>query len=308
MNLIKRIINFVKKIMDKYEPITSKCNYDNIFAIAGQSAFFILLSAVPLLMFIVSILQNLQISLNFVERGLSGIFSKTFVSQIAAFLSDAYDSAVGISFITLIITLWSAAQGIHAITNGLNRIYNAHENRNWFFLRIRAMIYTIAFFIIILVSLLIIVLGSSINEWLTPYLGYLPNIVALLYHLRYIIVFIVLVVLFALVYRNFPNISKSQHREYRFKYQLPGAFLCTVSWYVLSFGISIYVDDFNGFSIYGGLTRLAVIMIWLYFCMVCLMVCAEINYVYHIQIKKFSFKKILLKLRELNQKNYKKLK
>ena len=33
---------------------------------------------------------------------------------------------------------------------------------------------------------------------------------------------------------------------------MPGAFLCTVSWYVLSFGISVYVSDFNGFSVYGG--------------------------------------------------------
>ena len=79
---------------------------------------------------------------------------------------------------------------------------------------------------------------------------------------------------------------------YKFKSFLPGAVLCTASWYVLSFAISVYVSDFNGFSVYGGLTRLAVIMIWLYFCMICFMVCAEINFVYHSAIRKFGIKTI----------------
>lgn len=302
---IKKYNDSVRNFIDRFEPITSKILHDNIFAIAGQSAFFLILSAVPLSMFIVSILQNLHIPVEFIENILSGIFSEQIVDEISGFLTNAYKSAVGISLITLIITLWSAAQGIHAITNGLNRIYDAYENRNWLFLRIRAMFYTIAFFAIILISLLIIGLGTSINEWLSPYLKYLPDFVALIYHLRYLLVFLFLVVLFALVYRNFPNISRKQHKEYGIKYQLPGAFICTLSWYVLSFGISIYVDNFNGFSIYGGLATLAGIMIWLYFCMVCLMICAEINYVYHEQIKNFSLRSLInkLKKRKLHKKN-----
>ena len=300
---IKKHIDSVRNFVGRFEPITSKILHDNIFAIAGQSAFFIILSAVPLSMFIVSILQNLHIPVDFIEMGLSGIFSEQIVDEISEFLTNAYNNAVGISLITLVITLWSAAQGIHAITNGLNRIYDAYENRNWFFLRIRAMFYTIAFFAIILFSLVIIGLGSTINKWLSPYIKYLPDFVALIYHLRYVLIFMFLVVLFALVYRNFPNISRKQHKEYGIKYQLPGAFLCTLSWYVLSLGISIYVDNFNGFSIYGGLATLAGIMIWLYFCMVCLMICAEINYVYHEQIKKFSLKSLIKKLK--NKKSHK---
>lgn len=294
---IKNHIETVRNFIGRFEPITSKCLHDNIFAIAGQSAFFMILSAVPLSMFIVSILQNLHVSVDFIEMGLSGIFSEQIVGELSEFLTNAYNNAVGISLITLIITLWSAAQGIHAITNGLNRIYDAYENRNWIFLRIRAMFYTIAFFAIILISLVIIGLGSTINKLLSPYIKYLPDFVALIYHLRYVLIFLFLVVLFALVYRNFPNISRKQHKEYGIRYQLPGAFLCTLSWYVLSLGISIYVDNFNGFSIYGGLATLAGIMIWLYFCMVCLMICAEINYVYHEQIKNFNLKSIIKKLK-----------
>ena len=301
---IKKHIESVRNFIGRFEPITSKILHDNIFAIAGQSAFFIILSAVPLSMFIVSILQNLHIPVDFIEMGLSGVFSEQIVDEISEFLTNAYNNAVGISLITLIITLWSAAQGIHAITNGLNRIYDAYENRNWFLFSFGWVFFSMAFFAIILFSLVIIGLGSTINKWLSPYIKYLPDFVALIYHLRYVLIFLFLVVLFALVYRNFPNISRKQHKEYGIRYQLPGAFLCTLSWYVLSLGISIYVDNFNGFSIYGGLATLAGIMIWLYFCMVCLMICAEINYVYHEQIKKFSLKSLIKKLK--NKKSHKK--
>ena len=296
MKLIKWIINFVKKILDKYDPIISKVSDDNIFAIAGQSAFFILLSSVPLTMFVVSLLQNFHISIELIENTLSSIFSDEVTKEISVFLSGIYQNTVGISLVSLIVTLWSAAQGIHAITNGLNRIYDTYENRNYFFLRIRAMVYTVAFFAIILISLIVIVLGKTINGLVTEYLPYMPDIIALIYHLRYVIIFLGLTLLFATIFRNFPNTDKEQRKEYCLKYQLPGAFLCTISWYVLSFAISIYVDDFNGFSVYGGLTRLAIIMVWLYFCMVCLMICAEINFIYHDNIKNFSLKRLIKKL------------
>ncbi|MBQ1506807.1 MAG: YihY/virulence factor BrkB family protein [Ruminococcus sp.] len=300
------MINQIKKYYDIFTPFIKKISGDNVFAIAGQSAFFLLLSAVPLAMFMVSMMQNLHIPFDVVDNALGKIFTGQVISEISSFLSDAYQSAVGISIVTIAVTLWSAAKGVHAVINGMNRICGTYENRNWLLLRIRAMIYTVVLLVIIAATLLIVVLGSTINGWLSPYLRYLPKIVENVFHLRYIIVFVYLTVLFALVYRNLPNLCKSERRKYGFMFHLPGAVLCAASWIVLSLGISIYVDDFNGFSLYGGLARIAVIMVWLYFCMVCLMLGAEINYYYHDKIKAIFF--WLVKRRKAKKKkeiNYK---
>ena len=54
INFVDKAIKIYKRITGRFEPITSKCVHDNIFAIAGQSAFFIILSAVPLSMFFVT--------------------------------------------------------------------------------------------------------------------------------------------------------------------------------------------------------------------------------------------------------------
>ena len=293
----------IKEFYEKISPFIQKISRDNIFAIAGQSAFFLLLSAVPFLMFMVSILQNLHIPFEYVEFAFGRFFTGTVIDEIDLFLSDAYKNAMGISIITIIVTLWSAAKGIHAVTNGMNRICGTYENRNWLYLRIRAMLYTIVMLAIIIATLLLIVLGSNIKSLLSPYFNNLPKIVENILNLRYIIVFAYSILLFVLVYRNLPNTSKEERKKYGFMYQLPGALFCAASWVLFSFGISIYVAYFNGFSIYGSLTGIAVIMVWMYFCMVCLMLGAEINYFYHDKIKAFFLKRRAKKQRiKINSK------
>lgn len=293
MKAVKKAFALYDKILKRYDPIISKCIHDNIFAIAGQSAFFIVLSSVPLLAFCLSVLQSLHISTAFIEQALQSIFADDFLGQIKYFLTETYQNTIGISFLSIIVTLWSASQGIHAITNGLNRVYDAYENRMWIQLRLRAMFYTVIFFVLMTVSMVVVALGSYLDDWIQPYISSLPNIITTIFRLRYLLVFLILTFTFASIYRNFPCISKEQKKEYNFKYQLPGAVLCTLSWFVLALGISIYVKSFNGFSVYGVITGLAIVMILLYFLMLLLMICAEINYVYHDTIKKFSFKKLV---------------
>lgn len=293
MKAVKKAFAFYDRIMKRYDPIISKCIHDNIFAIAGQSAFFIVLSSVPLIAFCLSILQNLHISTVFIEQALQSVFADDFLMQIKDFLTETYQNTLGISFISIIVTLWSASQGIHAITNGLNRVYDAYENRMWIVLRLRAMVYTVIFFVLMSVSLVIVSLGSYLDDWIQPYVSSLPDIITAIFRLRYLLVFLILTFTFASIYRNLPCISKEQKKEYNFKYQLPGAILCTISWFAVAFGISIYVKSFNGFSVYGVITGLAIVMFLLYFLMLLLMICAEINYVYHDLIKKFSVKKFI---------------
>ena len=284
--LIKKGIALFGKIRDRVYPFYSKIIGDNVFAIAGQSAFFLLLSLVPLLMFAVSILQSLNIPLKTIEESVNSVLTEQASDWFVSYLTNMYESAVGISVVSLFFTLWSAAQGIHAITNGLNRVHNTYENRNWFLLRFRAMLYTIVYFVIVLATVMLIVFGRSFEGLILPQL----HIVRLLYRARYIIVYVYLVTLFLLAYRNLPNLTRADRKKFGIRCQLPGALFCATSWIVLAWAIGIYVDDFNGYSIYGGLTRVAVVMIWLYFCMVCLMLGAEFNFFFHDKIDRITGK------------------
>ena len=199
-----------------------------------------------------------------------------------------YSQPVSISIVSLIATLWSAAKGIHAISNGLNRVHNTYENRNWFVIRLRSMVYTLLFLVIILGTVAVIFLSTSLNNLIRENINTLPGSVEFLYGIRYLVMFIYQVFFFALLYRSIPNLKRQQRKEYGVRCQLPGALFTTLSWHVLLFAISIYVTDFNGFSVYKGLTQLAVIMVFTYFCMVCMMIGAEINVYFHKEIDWFT--------------------
>lgn len=289
------MIKLVRRIYDIFSPFIKKLNDDNIFAISGQSAFYLLLTLIPFTMFAVSILQNLHIPVSKFDSFFSVVFNERASSYISNYLGNVNGGTVSVSLVTMIVTLWSAAKGIHAIMNGLNRIHHTYENRNWFLVRLRAMFYTVVFVFILFATAFLTVLGQAVNNALTPSLPSLPVIVAVVYEFRFIIIFFYLVILFAFIYRNIPNLTHETRKNYGFVYQLPGALLCAAAWILLSLGISVYVGDFNGFSIYGGLAKVAVMMVWLYFCILCLMFGAEVNCYYHIQIKYFIDNKILRK-------------
>ena len=59
---------------------------------------------------------------------------------------------------------------------------------------------------------------------------------------------------------------------------LPGAMFAAVGWMVVSWVFSIYLDVFEGFSsMYGSLTTIVLIMLWMYFCMYCILLGGEMN-------------------------------
>ena len=296
------MIRFIKAVYNWILPFTKKISRDNLFAIAGQTAFFMVLSAVPFLIFLVSVLQRLNLSPELFNVVLGSARSQTDFKNMTQPLNDLVQQSVSVSVISLIAALWSASKGMHAITNGLNRVHNTYENRNWFVVRLRAMMHTLVFLLIIIVTIFVIFLGNTVNDLVSERHGSWPWYAHLVYALRYVLVFLYQVLLFALLYRNIPNLTRRTRRRFCLRCQLPGALFCAASWHVLLFGISVYVTDFNGFSIYKGLTQLAVAMIFTYFCMVCLMIGAEINYFYHREIDWLTRKLIPKPIRDRQQK------
>lgn len=281
MALVKNMVTLYRKVYGFIDPLLKKARDDNLSASAGYSTFCFILAFVPLTMFAVSILQNLHIPIEILQDFLGLVLNESATAYLSTFLNNMYSDAAGISIITLIVTLYSASQGMYGLIRGLNRIHATYDRRNWIFQKIRGMVITLVLVAVLVAVLAVFVLGNTVTGFLSPYMRFLPDPVCIMYEFRYFILYICLIVFFALLYRNVPNLDKHIRKKFGFLNQLPGAVLCATGWFVLSVGISVYVDDFGGFSVYGGLTRLAVIMVWLYMLMNIFMYCAEINFVYH---------------------------
>ena len=75
-----------------------------------------------------------------------------------------------------------------------------------------------------------------------------------------------------MIYKFLPN------RKAKFVKQIPGSVFSAIAWMVVSWVFSVYVDIFQGFSsMYGSLTTIVLIMLWMYFCMYSILLGGELN-------------------------------
>ncbi len=261
-------------IIGKLRFFWKKCRDDNVSAFASQAAFFIVMSLIPFIMLLISLVQYTPVTeamvMEMVNKVMPTYLSPFFISII----HEMYNRSVGIVSITAVAAIWSAAKGIQYLTNGLNTVYDIEETRNWLFLRLRAIFYTLILLLTIAASLTLVVFGNSLQKLLLKYLPFVSEMTGGIIRLRSIILLAVLIIFFAVLYKMLPN------RKASIRGQLPGSIMSAIGWSVLSFGFSIYVDEFNGFSMYGSLTTIVLLMLWLYFGMYILLLSAEINNIY----------------------------
>jgi len=264
------MLEFIRLIKDMNEKIKES----HLSAYAAQSAYFIILSAVPFVMFLLTIL-------NFINFDADGLI----VSIVGAAPSETSDillnileginvnSSGAILSFSIIALLWSAGKGVMAITKGLNSVYGIPETRHYVILRLVSTFYTLMFAVIIIFTLAFLVFGNKIYLWICTVLPFLDNVAAFIISARTILSLLILTIFFVFLYKFLPN------RKCTLKRQLPGAIFTASGWMISSYIFSIYVDYSPGLSyMYGSLTGLIILMLWLYFCMNLLFLGAEINY------------------------------
>lgn len=267
-------------VLGGIQSFMAKCKRDRINAFAAQSAFFMLLSVIPFLMVCAALLQYTPVTegvvLDLVERSVPEYIAPVVVYVI----NEVYTKSFGILSVAAVAALWAASKGVHYMAEGLNVVNNIVESRNWFVLRFWAVIYTVVFVVAISLTLVLMVFGKSIHAFFYMKVPWLERIISTILSLRGLLMMVVLILLFTVVYKYIPN------RKLTFRSQLPGAVLCALAWYGLSFGISVYVDYFNGFSMYGSMTTIVLVMLMMYFFMYLLLLGAEFNVVFEGFIQK----------------------
>ena len=246
----------------------------NIGAYAASTAFFTFISTIPALVLVCYILPYTPLTQVDLLLAIQEIMPETVLPMISQIVSEVYKEQTLAISISTILLIWTAGKGMMALIQGLNVINDEEEKRNYFVIRLVASLYTLGMIVAILVSLFLMVFGETIFEELKAYLILVPYVsiaIELLINFRSLVVIGILTIVFTFIYWLVPN------KKMRYKKQLPGALFAAVLWYVFSYVFSLYVDIFHGFSVYGSLTFVVVIMLWFYFCMYIILIGAQIN-------------------------------
>lgn len=270
---------------------------DHVGAYATQAAYFLMLSFIPFILFLTTLVRYTPLTYNVMRDAIMGFVPQNLQSFVLGIVVDVYKRSSAIVPLTALVALWSAGKGIQSIINGLNTIYHVKETRNWLVTRIYAVIYTMLFVIALIASLILLVLGNRIQEILMKYIPFLGKIVGRIIGARTLLVFGVLFIVFLLLYKVLPN------RKATFKSQVPGALLTSVAWSAFSYGFSIYFELFPNFSnMYGNMAAIIMVMLWLYVCMNLLLYGAETNAYFEKQFRQAqeSVREIMSREKEKN--------
>lgn len=243
----------------------------NISAHAASIAFFFFLSIVPMLIMICAILPYTPLTEENLVKAVTDVVPDMAVPLTESLISDVYDRSAGVMSVAIIATIWSAAKGVLALMRGLNAVNGVEEKRNYFVVRAIASLYTVVMLIVVILSLFINVFGNQLVNLALHRFPLLQDIATFAMNFRFMVVWVVLTVLFAAIYAYVPD------ERLKFKEQIPGAAFAAVVWSVFSWVFSIYINYSNSYGIYGSLSIIIIILLWMYFCMYIIMVGAYLN-------------------------------
>ena len=250
---------------------SAKMKKKDISTYAASTAFFFFLSVVPMLIMICTIIPYTPLT----EENLVELVTDFLPDQIdplaESLISEVYDKSAGILSVALIATVWSAAKGVMALMKGLNSVNGVEEKRNYFVLRIIASFYTVVMLVVVILSLFVMVFGDQLVTLALHRIPQLQRGVSFAMNFRFLFVWAVLSVLFAAVYAYVPD------KKLAFREQIPGAVFSAVGWSIFSWVFSYYVTYGNSYGIYGSLSIIIIVLLWMYFCMYIILIGAYLN-------------------------------
>lgn len=261
----------IRKIYLILEDFRRQMNRKNISSFAASTAFFLFLSLVPMLIMLCTIIPFTHLTEENLLNAILEIVPDMLDPLVSNVVSDVYDRSAGVLSVAAIATLWSAGKGVLALTRGLNEVNETEEKRNYFVLRAVASFYTLVLLLVTLLSLLINVFGNVLLDMIFAKVPRTRMLFDFFMNFRFLAVWLILTILFTAIYTYIPN------KKMKFGMQIPGAVFSAVVWSIFSWCFSIYVEASGGFTTYGSLSLIIIIMLWLYFCMYIILIGAQIN-------------------------------
>ncbi len=264
----------MKKIRQLIFSIARRFSEDKVTVYGAQASFFLMVSLGPFSIALAAMIQfflpgnqweTLQAVLEYVPEQISQV-ARIGINEIFT------SSAPSIISISIILAIWSASKGVLSLERCMHAIYRYDERHNYLFVRLRSMFYTLVLLIAIVFALAFLVFGNTIQAILAKHFPVFARLSVLIVALRALISICILIFAFSAIYEVLTG------KKRRFTDVLPGVLFATIGWVLFSVIYAYYIANFSNYTvIYGALGAFTLFMLWIYFCILILLIGAEIN-------------------------------
>ena len=266
MNGQNRLFYLIKRMVYRYF-------IDGIPQAAAELSYFLLFSVFPLLMFVNSILAQLDISIDSIAPALD-MLPTSLRQLITGYLAQLSGTP---SFSPMLIgiglTLYFLSRAVRSMMRTVNDIYHVEVARGVVKDVLISLSITAGFLVSVVCSFVLVVAGRTLLR-LLPRLFPIPQPALDLTRDAGFWVMIAFIFVFLMLFnRVVPNL------HLRFREVWPGALFSLVAWILVSWAFSFYVDNLARYSVlYGSLGTIIVLMLWLYIVSMILLMGPQLNH------------------------------
>ena len=265
------------KLKDNIYRVFKAFNKMEMRVLPGNVAFFFILAIIPIINMVLFVVSKFSVSVYSVTRFL-GKFLPSDVCKIIvnALATDSFEGRIG--FFSLVVLL-VASNGTYAIINASNTLYKIKNNdiiKN----RVKSFILLLILLFLILFVLLVPILSERVLAMVHN--NNLYNNVFVVYRFfKWPITFFLIYFSLKLIYTISPSMKiSSSSTTY-------GALFTTVIWIIATYVFGLYLANIADYTvIYGNLSNIIVLVIWLYLISYVFVMGIAINSVYYDELNK----------------------
>lgn len=241
-------------------------------------SFYFLLSIFPLFLFLIALLGLLLQSGPALQETLKQYLAAV-VPESASTLIDTTlgeinrgSGALKLS-VALLLTWWSASQGMLAVIGALNIAYEVGESRTWWKKYLVASGLTMVCLVLFAFAVLLLIHGGRFSETIASHFGYSGFIAGMWRILAWLLLLASVLMAFNILYVYAPNVK---HRQWH--WLMPGTVVGITLWLLVSFGFQFYLSLFNSFTVtYGSIGGVIILLLWFYLSGIAILVGGEVN-------------------------------
>jgi membrane protein len=249
---------------------------DDLFGRAAQLSFFVLLALFPTLIVLTAIMGLLSVK-NFMPEFmgyLRDVVPADALSMVERFLEQIGEgSGTNVLSFGALGALWASSSGVIAIIETLNIVYGVKEDSRPFWLvRLTAILLTIGLAGFVIASMTLVLYGGHIGRWVADFVGLGAAFTWAWVVLQWPVVIALMLFVVGAVYYACPDIEQD------WRWVSPGSVFAVAMWLIVSLGFKLYLDNFDAYNkVYGSISGVIVMMLWLYWSGMVLLVGGEIN-------------------------------
>lgn len=265
-----------KRAIFYLERLRREIAYDDCMGMAAQIAYYMLLSLVPFLIFVLSIMSQFSFG-----EALEPILLETMREQMPPEAANfVVDIVVRIlptrssetTLVSFFFMLWGSSMAVGALITTINRAYNLRPRRNFLVQKLLSIGLVIMLSAILLLAMAIMLLGPRVTQAMFQFLQLASESSSFWTSIRLPLAALLVLSTMVVLYYYAPEARQ------RLVHILPGSVVATVLWLVATSAFRLFVRNFGNYNAtYGSLAAVVILLAYFWLTGFIYLLGAEIN-------------------------------